>query len=413
MKKYGFILGTNTALSLAEIFECFKKVSASYRVISNSREVLVIETDYDLNDFIGLLGGTIKIIEITDELETSKFEPDLIISMALEEIKKIPVSPKFHVGLSIYTLSGPKKVLIRAQKSMGYFYLNLKKIAKKVGINLAYLKVKSTILSAAAVLKNKLLGRSGAEFIFICGEKVSYFGKTVGVQDVDYYTKLDVGRPRRDLFSGTTPPKLAKIMVNLLGSDKYANIIDPFCGSGTFLQQMVLAGYQNIFGSDISQSAISDSEENLAWLSEELDINAPVKVKLADATDLKNIYPRTFFDGVVFEGYLGPPLREMPSKEELLSVGSELATLYNKFFTQISESLSPHSRIVAALPALRTKNGYSLLDIGSALLDSGFKVANLTSSAKYVPNEFVTERGSILYSRPGQFVYREILILEK
>ena len=42
-------------------------------------------------------------------------------------------------------------------------------------------------------------------------------------------------------------------------------ILDPFCGTGTVLQEALLAGY-DVVGTDLSQKIVDYTTENLSWL---------------------------------------------------------------------------------------------------------------------------------------------------
>ena len=52
-------------------------------------------------------------------------------------------------------------------------------------------------------------------------------------------------------------------MINLALSQNidYKNLLDPLRGSGTILTEAAVMGYQNLYGSDISRKAITDTKE--------------------------------------------------------------------------------------------------------------------------------------------------------
>ena len=51
-------------------------------------------------------------------------------------------------------------------------------------------------------------------------------------------------------------------------------ILDPFCGSGTVLQEALLMGFTQVAGTDLSPKAITDTKENIAWIKEKYNLNA-------------------------------------------------------------------------------------------------------------------------------------------
>ncbi len=56
-------------------------------------------------------------------------------------------------------------------------------------------------------------------------------------------------------------------------------ILDPFCGSGTILQEAMLLGFKNIYGSDKDKRAIANSKENINWLKKEYKLSNSIKYK--------------------------------------------------------------------------------------------------------------------------------------
>ena len=412
-KMYAFILGTNPALSVAEIFAVFERDGYEYSVADTSNEILLIETSGIEGSFLDGLGGTIKIVEILGTLENKEFDPGKVVEFASVTIQDLNQESKgkFHFGISVYELGSPKKILFRVSRSVRYIYINLKKNLRGDGINLAFVNSNEKNLSSASVLKNGLVSESGMELSLIVSETQIYAGKTLSVQNIDLYTKLDMGRPRRDLVSGTTPPKLAKIMINMAEKDKSSVMLDPFCGSGTYLQEMILLGYGDITGSDISQKATDDTKENLEWLQDEV-VNEKLnyKVYTADAKELSGIISPKTVDAVVGEVYLGPPFRGHTPETQIESTIKELTTLYTDVLSEIGKIIKDDGVIVLAFPAYKTQRGYQLLPLEEAIAVNGLEFKK--SDVKNFSN-FFTRRGTYLYSRESQFVCREIMILTK
>lgn len=410
-KKYAFVLGNNTALSIAEIYEVLKRERIKFLALERSREILLIECS-EINDkFMEDLGGTIKIIEMFHESRTDDI-PDLIepISKMIQSEKK---SIKYRIGISVYDLNANKKPLSRATKSIYFLNINLKKNLKKEGTNLAFLKTKERALSSASVLKNKLVQDNGAEISLIVSGGQVLLGKTIAVQNIDLYTKLDVGRPKRDMVSGTTPPKLAKIMINLAGKGKDAVLCDPFCGSGTYVQEMILLGYNKVYASDISEKAVEDTAENISWLEREfIKKGARVKIFQADARKLSGEKDEKI-DAVVSETYLGPPLTHAPDKQSLSETISEISSLFIDSIKEIKKVTANDTRLVMAIPVFNISGKKIFLPVEEDIEKSGYKIVNLLKGEKNIsPNQY-SERNTFIYSRPDQLVYREILVLEK
>src|SRR3989344_7958542 len=150
--------------------------------------------------------------------------------------------------------------------------MTVKKQLRSLGISCRLVTSRDKILSSVVVTKNNcheflVLGPppplsspslKGGGGIKGGGGSQERLAKTCAVQEFEEYSQRDYGRPGRGLVFGSMPPKLAKIMINLAQLPASATILDPFCGSGTILQEALLLGYQNVIGSDVSTKAVAD-----------------------------------------------------------------------------------------------------------------------------------------------------------
>jgi len=414
-KKYAFVLGSNPALSTAEIFSVFSG-EKNIEVVSLSEEVLIIQSPSLDDGLIDRLGGTIKIIEISREINIDEYSSDV----AVKNLAKLILDTanqnqrKFHFGVSVYRLDAPEKMIGKLAKSLKYICVNLKKNLKEENIGLAFINIKERSLSSASVIKNKLNRAGGMEGILVASKTGILLGKTIAVQNIDLYTQLDVGRPVRDIVSGTTPPKLAKIMINLAGERSDASMLDPFCGSGTFLQEMILLGYKNIIGTDISEKAVSDTKKNLDWLKERFKTQeTKYDVYQSDVVSLEEHIKPDTIDAVVSEGYLGPALRAPLRADQSDELISKLNIFYKKVFGVLVKLLKKDGVIVFALPIFRTEGGLQTPPILADLSQFELKIVNPLDGIKNSFDKFSSGRNSIIYSRPDQFVLREIIVLRK
>jgi len=175
--------------------------------------------------------------------------------------------------------------------------------------------------------------------------------------------------------------------------------LDPFCGSGTVLQEACLLGVKEIIGSDISPSAIKDSKSNLAWLKDNYsDLVWPkTTLLISPAQELAKQLAENSVDRIAFEGYLGPPITLNPKQAE--SVFLELKTLYNVVFKELAKVLKVGGQGIAVLPII---NKQPIFDL------SAFKLSGLVQ-IKLADNS----RGSLIYARDGQRVEREIFLFTK
>ncbi|MDD5731552.1 MAG: hypothetical protein PHU42_01550 [Patescibacteria group bacterium] len=404
---YSFILGKNTALSVAEIFSVLKRGLFVFVVLSISPKALIIKLDKRIEkaqDFLDKLGGTIKIAEVF----TQSTEQDTI-GPILGYIESRVQDSKFVFGVSLYGLKNNN------------FGFDIKKELKKVGINSRFVRGKEDSLSAPEIKNNKILEK-GADFVLIRNENEILIGKTVAIQDYESYSYRDYGRPRRNAKSGMLPPKVAQIMLNLIPlkaneAKSHKLIYDPFCGNGTILQEVLLMGHK-VIGSDISEGRVYDTRKNLKWLKNKynLDIEPEKMVFQADALNLTKKDLTIEPDAIVSEVYLGPPLTERATEKEILNIITELEGEYKQFLQNTYNLLPTTYYMVLALPFYNLKSKAHRLNIFDDIQKIGYNVIDPFDSSKVdlsLLPEFDAKRKTILYSRPDQIVGREIVILAR
>ena len=227
------------------------------------------------------------------------------------------------------------------------------------------------------------------------------------------------------------PPKLAQIMLNLavgainppaalptvssesnvtdyvgnrvidsserLASGSPVVILDPFCGTGTVLQEALLRGF-SVVGSDLSEKMVAYTRENLGWLQEAFHTTGTIlNINPADATSYTwNIAHA--IDAVVCETYLGQPFSAPPSPTKLQEVVRNCNHIISTFLRNIHPQLQPGTPLCIAVPAWQSTDGrFTHLPLIKQLRDLGFER---------------TITAPLLYHRPGQVVARELLVLK-
>ncbi|MEI6529351.1 MAG: DNA methyltransferase [Candidatus Falkowbacteria bacterium] len=392
--KYFFVLGTNTALSVAELAAAvdLKKVSLL------ATDFLIWETDTEINPeaLMKRLGGVIKIGEIREEVAEGNEEKLLKSLTDLAKIKKYQSKEgKFNFGFSDYG---------KFQFNKQNLGLKLKKYFSEENISSRFVISREKTLSSVVVTQNKLIAR-GIEFILIKEEKKILIGETLSVQPFKDLSRRDYGRPARDDQSGMLPPKLAQIMINLAQVRNFDDvIIDPFCGSGTILSEAMLAGYKHLFGSDLSARAIDDTHKNISWIRELYDIkNVKLKILVKNVTNLSKFIKANLAEAVITEPFLGPQRGLIDFK----TVARNLEDLYSLALKEFQIVLHSGGRVVMIWPMF-----YGQKPITPNY--NGFKILNMIPE-ELRSSEFIKKhyRETIIYGRPGQKVYREIVVLEK
>ncbi len=391
---YFFVLGKNTALSLAELnavldLKNLQLLSSDFLLAESERELIP-------NSLIKTLGGVIKIGRIIAKI---KDKDSLVLEKKIQEIaldKQINSNKgKFNFGFSNYS---------QQKFNNKYLGLRLKQFFKKHNISSRFVTSREDNLSSVAVTRNKLLSR-GIEIVLSVYNGQILIGETLAVQAFKDLSLRDYGRPARDDHSGMLPPKLAQIMLNLAQiMNKDALIIDPFCGSGTILSEALLLGYKNLFASDVSFKAITDTRKNISWLRELYKIN-DVKLKffVKKVESLSKFVKSGTVSAIVTEPYLGP----QRGKLEFSSLIKDLEKLYSLALAEFRQVLVDGGRVVMVWP----------LYYGTKMINPdymGFRLLDMVPTS-LKPSKFIKKqaRPSIVYGRPGQKVYREIVVLEK
>ena len=193
------------------------------------------------------------------------------------------------------------------------------------------------------------------------------------------------------------PPKLAQIMVNLaVGNTAKTTILDPFCGTGTVLQEALLKGY-DVCGSDLSQKMIDYTTENLAWLQSKYHITGSVRsLEQADAMTHQWTEGQQL-DAVICETYLGQPFSAPPSPKKLHEVTGNCNHIITNFLRNIHGQLTPGTTLCIAVPAWR---------------DANRKLTHLPLVQNLEALGYTLQQPPLIYSRSDQVVVREILLLK-
>lgn len=398
MNQYFFILGKNPGLSILEITS---QINGKIINLSDSFLILQLPEKIDHNFWQEKLGGTIKIGLILGEQDG--FKPSLAAKL-LENFRRP------HFGFSFY---GSNNSLANQDKEWA---MEIKNQLKQKNVSSRWVVAKEKSLSSVVIMKNKLI-TEGIEFCFLTTASKSYFGQTLSCQKFEDYSHRDFDRPARDIEEGMLPPKLAKIMINLAMVSNKQVVLDPFCGSGTILQEAILMGHQHLIGTDLSENAIANSQKNIKWLIENYSATTNFHLNSnnyqlfqADVRNISSKISSTSIDAIITEPYLGPIKNKYLDIKKVIN---ELSDLYLKAFNQFKKILKPTGKIVIIFPVFNLGNGLKFLPILEELKKMNWQIINPTPT-KLKESSIIktTVRGSILYARQDQQVLREIFIFE-
>lgn len=372
---YAFQLGHQPKISLAEIKTVFlsRKINFTIKNISSGYLILETKKELDADELIKQLGGTIKICR-----EVNNEKADLVQSI-IHHLSTVQPEGKIQFSFP--------------DKKMG---LTIKKELKNIDRSVRYVEPKNS----ATIIHNNLIEKQGDLNII---DKNIFVSEAV--QQFEAMSQRDYDRPGIDDKSGMLPPKLAKIMVNLALSEKIdynIALLDPFCGSGTILTEAAVMGYKNLYGSDISEKAVSDTEKNLDWIIDNYKLETiDYKLDQVDATELAKFLDDNIIDVIATEPYLGKPLHGNESESYLANQSEELKNLYTQAFEQFHQILKREGVIVIAIPKFKTKTSWVKIDCIEEIKNIGFEI---------IPFD---DEECLLYHRPDQHLGREIWRFKK
>ncbi|MBU1705421.1 hypothetical protein KKG19_01675, partial [Patescibacteria group bacterium] len=366
------------------------------RITHDLGDVLLFEfvnEPIDLLEIQERLAGIVKVGEIIDRIELNHQNLRPVLAQKLfDGLKTSKTDKKLKFGISIYG-EGNRK-LAKDRQKIG---LTLKTLLKDQGLSVRYVDSREPVLSSVIVKTNKLI-ESGAEFVLLVVDKELLIGSTKAVQDFKAWSNRDYGRPARDAKSGMLPPKLARMMVNLSGTEPAETVLfDPFCGSGTVLMEASLMGYKGLIGSDASEKAITASEENLKWLRNlysGYEDKSELHVSPAQEVDK---FLQDNVEAIVSETSLGPPLKGNETRMQIESNIRDLMSMYLPSFETLYAVLLRGGRAVIAFPAFRFGKELIRVPVKEKLEELGWRMKGET----------------LIYEREGQKVAREIFVMEK
>ena len=400
METHFFILGRYPSLSLAEIIAVLdlKKLPYSLDFRSVEAAVFSVGSEFNLKEFCADLGGTVKSGRLIDKVLYSDPEDrfqNLFSSTFLKDSGFIAGKGKIKFAISLYDLNSDPLLLKRLEKRLTGFHATLKDNLQAQNLKVGFIKIKHRFTSSVSLVKNGVL-KNGFEMSLLAGKEQIIAGRTLWVQDYESFTSRDFFKPAKDKRSGIMPVKLARMMLNLAGKERNSTIMDPFSGSGTIILEAYEMGFFKILGSDISIKAVSDTKQNLAWLTGS-KIENKVGLLVTDVVQLSTKIPPQSVDAVVTEPFLGKPLHKVPDVFTVRQIFADLKPLYIAAFKNFNAVLKKDGRIVFIFPAFQVKGSLMLFDIEP--FSNNFRL--------------LSSRSTFLYRSKDQFLIREIAVFAR
>jgi tRNA G10 N-methylase Trm11 len=347
MKDYIFVLGRDPELSIAEIKSYLKSRKYDFIIKEENKKIVLVAINNLNEKIIEELGGTVKIAEVFNIKG---------ININQDEIK---------YGFSVYG------------------YKNLKEIDRKLK---DYFKSQKTkVIIKKPKKDNKFSPSEKGNFIdFVVYN--NYIAKTILVSDPLQYIKRD-SKPYFDRLK-VTSIRLSKILINLAGIKEGESLLDPFCGTGTILQEALLLGI-NCYGIEKDHTTYEGCKLNLTWLKKNYKTSR-FEVFYGDARESSKFVKE--IDCVVTEPYLGPFLNVMPDEQKATRIKNELTRLYFDSLKELKKITK--KKIVFISPVIPFKRGSTKPEMETILKKLNIKVDSVFN-----------------YQSRGNLIDREIYVL--
>ncbi len=401
MPIFAYILGKNRILSIAELASHFHFNGIGFKVLENRHEFFVAESANAAD--VQLLGGTIKAIGIEKIMDRKSLVDSLRHGPDMNSFFKKTDDGRLVFGVSIYPWARKHTELHKR------ISLIIKKRLRKEGLKAHYFNLPKDrcSLTHVEVIRQQLIEKSAEIVLIMCDEK-AYFGKTISCHNPFDFQKRDVERPavRSEL---STSPRLSRILINLAGSRKGGKLIDPFCGTGTILQEAAVLGL-DFYGLDLDKNMADAGRKNLYWISENYKLgleNLHEKIKQGDARHISRQFPGKIFDAIATEPYLGPLLKRRPDLVQAKRITGELEPLYEAFFREAGKILRPEGRISIVSPRFVTEKGMVRLETERLAGKAGLQVFDILQKYR------INHPYPLTDFEEGQFLGREMHVFEK
>ncbi|MEK6860780.1 MAG: DNA methyltransferase [Nanoarchaeota archaeon] len=351
MQEYVFILGRNPDLSVLEIVSYLNKNKINYNLPEYNEFLAILQLpDLNFNELIKNFGGTVKIGKL----------------IGLNNL----MIDKNKITYSVSSYKSDKYTIIKI----------LKNKFKEEGIKATIRYSTSRELTPSQSLMLDL-------------EFFSYKNKLfqiIAVSNPKSYRERDEKRPIFDPLK-VISIRLAKILINL--SEAEYEILDPFCGTGTILQEALLMNL-NAIGSDIN---IQEAKKNLIWLGNKY--KDKWKLITCNATKISN--QLNSVECIVTEPYMGPYIKSILKREEIQNIIKELNILYDATLKELSKIVK--KRIVIIIPFFKSQNQHLYTNFDKFISKYIFRIYSPLKEIK-VP---------IKYTFKDKRIKRLIYVLEK
>jgi tRNA G10 N-methylase Trm11 len=381
MSKFILQLGRNTQLSLLEIASVLGQNNIITTSLVDQFLVLEVESSSEITQKLKLLAGIIKVSEVIYETE--------FLNEGLFDKLDFYYPKNFNL---FFSSNAPK--ILGELTDLGHKFCNRNKLKGQIiSINEDYFRPASYIEKDS---------EKNSEFQIIAGNNNYLIGKVIHYSESDEFRKMDLDRPDKKITHGTSF-RIARIMMNILDPKPGETIVDPFCGTGTFLLEAFKRNC-NVVGIDNAQHLIQIARKNIEWFQNEHKLSS-LKYKLICESSATAVFVA---DHVIFEPYMGDFLSELPSFKRAKDTATTLHGLYTKVLKNMYANTSNNSKMVCVIPFFKTKENTTVSIPSDLFTQAGYKLIKFNKI-----DDILIENPTEYSAHDGSFIGRKIYLLEK
>ncbi len=360
MQHYLFVFGRDPQLSILELISYLESRKIEFELKTYTKEAAhIIAKPFSIQQAIKDLAGTQKIGTLLD----------------LDKVFFKETKVKYHI--EIYGNTDEEE-----------FKNKLRKIFREERVKPLYKNIEGP-----KDLEKHRIVEEGYDFLVY--DDIVF--KTEVVSNPRSYAERD----KKPFFDEkrTISVRLARMLINIARIKPGETLLDPYCGTGTIMQEALMLGI-NVIGFDLDKESCEGCNKNMHWIRKTYHTKAEWEIHNKDArrlaTYLKDV------DAVATEPYLGPYLRKLPTFRQAEHTMEELTKDYQALLNQLA--MVTKGRIVLVVPYYTTNDGREVkMDFKTLVKKAKLSVVKplkgFETPVRYVP--------------PNSRLGREIWVLER
>lgn len=381
---YAVIFGNNNKISLLEFFSVFRdklEILSEVITVENKFIVFNVNNEAEIENAFKELAGAIRLVKIE---ETTQY------SLPFLETLPTIFDKRFNYAISSVGIDSDEKNIV-------FEYLKSK--LKEDGFKANYKNEGNKFPSPNKYFSWNL--EKGFEYVILRNEDTYYGGFSILAANTDELREFDIDRPARRFTHGTSP-KLVKMMVNILNPLENEKVVDPFCGTGTFLLELIRKNI-DVVGIDNDPELINDTERNIEWAQDVFETDSDIQIIEGDSQNTDFLA-----DHCIFEPYMGPFLRSIPTKRQAEDIAKDLEKLYSNVFKNLNKNLVGNGKVVCILPSIPFQGGEFIEISNSVFSKNNFRLQVLPKEVSEVMSNPIPYTPSA-----KSLIGRKLYLLEK